>query len=44
MEIDRTRIEDDLLRSVEYTGAWFYVVLAGLLAVACFGLNRIRSS
>jgi molybdopterin-containing oxidoreductase family membrane subunit len=38
MEIDRTRIEDDLLRSVEYTGAWFYVVLAGLLAVACFGL------
>jgi molybdopterin-containing oxidoreductase family membrane subunit len=38
MEIDRTRIEDDLLRSVEHTGAWFYVVLAGLLAVAGFGL------
>jgi len=38
MKIDRARLEDDLLRSVDHTGPWFYVVLGGLLMVACFGL------
>jgi Ni/Fe-hydrogenase subunit HybB-like protein len=38
MEIDRERIESELLRSVEHTGPWFYVVLAGLLLVAAWGL------
>jgi Ni/Fe-hydrogenase subunit HybB-like protein len=38
MEIDRERIETDLLRSVEHTGPWFYVVLVGLLLVSAWGL------
>jgi Ni/Fe-hydrogenase subunit HybB-like protein len=38
MQIDRTHIERDLLRSVEHTGPWFFVVLAGLLSVAAWGL------
>jgi hypothetical protein len=38
MQIDRERIESDLLRSVERTGPWFYVVLVGLLSVSLWGL------
>jgi Ni/Fe-hydrogenase subunit HybB-like protein len=38
MQIDRAHIESDLLRSVEHTGPWFFVVLAGLLSVAAWGL------
>jgi molybdopterin-containing oxidoreductase family membrane subunit len=38
MAIDRERIESDLLRSVERTTGWFYVVVGGLLLVAFWGL------
>jgi Ni/Fe-hydrogenase subunit HybB-like protein len=38
MKIDRQRIENDLLYSVERTGPWFYAVLVGLLAVSAWGL------
>jgi len=38
MQIDRAHIERDLLRSVEHTGPWFFVVLAGLLSVSFWGL------
>ncbi|MFQ5666983.1 MAG: NrfD/PsrC family molybdoenzyme membrane anchor subunit [Candidatus Binatia bacterium] len=37
MRVDQARIETDLLRSVEYTGPWFYVVFIGLLSVMGWG-------